>query len=105
MNSNTVSHAVLLALTLGISTSAMAQNMRQTERAWSEAITRVTAMPSDGDLQRRASEYGLNFVNVLWEDTGRSQGSAFGPNISDVTLQVISDDPNLSSWQDRKSVV
>ena len=99
MNSNTVSHAVLLALTLGISTSAMAQNMRQTERAWSEAITRVTAMPSDGDLQRRASEYGLNFVNVLWEDTGRSQGSAFGPNISDVTLQVISDDPNLSSWQ------
>lgn len=99
MHSTTITRTLLFASMLGVSTSAVAQNARQTERAYSEAITRVTAMASDGDLQRRASEYGLNIVNVLWEDTGRSQGSAFGPNISDVTLQVLSDDPNLSSWQ------
>src|SRR5207247_2040481 len=31
---------------------------------------------------------GLSVVNVTWEDTGRLQGSAVGPNISDLTLQV-----------------
>ena len=32
---------------------------------------------------------GLQFVNVLWEDTGRYQGSSVGPNISDVTIEVV----------------
>ena len=27
-------------------------------------------------------------VNVMWEDTGRYQGSSVGPNISDVTIEV-----------------
>jgi hypothetical protein len=31
-------------------------------------------------------------VNVLWEDTGRWQGSSVGPNISDVTIEVVSED-------------
>ena len=31
---------------------------------------------------------GLDVVNVMWEDTGRAEGSALGPNISDFTLQV-----------------
>lgn len=55
---------------------------------FSETITRVVRMPSDGALQRRAQQLGLNVVNVMWEDTGRFQGSAVGPNISDLTLQV-----------------
>jgi hypothetical protein len=45
-------------------------------------------MPSDASLQSRVHALGLNVVNVMWEDTGRSYGSALGPNISDVTLQV-----------------
>ena len=45
-------------------------------------------MVSDGDLQARVSRRRLSLVNVMWEDTGRSQGSALGPNISDLTLQV-----------------
>lgn len=53
-----------------------------------EAIRRVTEMPRDNALQRSAQRLGLRIVNVLWEDTGRSAGSALGPNISDVTLQV-----------------
>lgn len=45
-------------------------------------------MPSDGDLQSRSSRYGLNVINLMWEDTGRNLGSSVGPNISDLTLQV-----------------
>lgn len=53
-----------------------------------QTIDRVVAMPSNGELQRQARERGLNVVNVMWEDTGRYQGSSVGPNISDLTLQV-----------------
>ncbi|MCC7070012.1 MAG: hypothetical protein IT383_01735 [Deltaproteobacteria bacterium] len=56
--------------------------------AFRQAISSVVAMPSDGALQSRANRLGLNVLNVMWEDTGRSAGSSVGPNISDVTLQV-----------------
>jgi hypothetical protein len=55
-------------------------------------VDRVAAMVGDGALQSRASAHGLQLVNVLWEDTGRWQGSALGPNISDVTIEVVSGD-------------
>jgi hypothetical protein len=57
-------------------------------RAYAETIAKVTGMAGDGDLRRRAGRRGLAVVDVTWEDTGRAQGSALGPNISDVTLQV-----------------
>lgn len=53
-----------------------------------EVIAKVCAMPMDQDLQARAGRRGLNVMNVMWEDTGRYQGSSVGPNISDLTLQV-----------------
>ncbi len=53
-----------------------------------QVIKKVTRMPWDRSLQSRAKRYGLRFVNVMWEDTGRYQGSSVGPNISDLTLQV-----------------
>lgn len=53
-----------------------------------EVIERVVAMPNDADLQARASRRGLGVMNVMWEDTGRFEGSSVGPNISDLTLQV-----------------
>ena len=43
---------------------------------------------------RLAGKYGLNILNVTWEDTGRYQNSSVGPNISDVTIQVQHQDPN-----------
>lgn len=48
----------------------------------------VAMMVDDQRLQESASRRGLQVVNVAWEDTARSQGSAYGPNISDLTLQV-----------------
>jgi hypothetical protein len=55
-------------------------------------VDRVAGMVSDGEVQQLASEKGLQLQNVLWEDTGRSQGSSLGPNISDVTIEVVSQD-------------
>jgi hypothetical protein len=51
-------------------------------------IDRVTGMVSDDSLIERASGRGLDVLDLTWEDTGREMGSALGPNISDLTLQV-----------------
>lgn len=56
--------------------------------AYADVIQQVVGMPHDGALRSQASRHGLQVVNVTWEDTGRSKGSAWGPNISDLTLQV-----------------
>jgi len=52
-------------------------------------VERVASMVSDAEARRLASRHGLDIVNVLWEDTGRWQGSSVGPNISDVTIEVV----------------
>jgi hypothetical protein len=83
--------AAKLALSAALPASALASEgwrwgIRETRYA--DVIAEVSKMPWDGDLQTRASRYGLNVVNVMWEDTGRYQGSSVGPNISDLTLQV-----------------
>jgi hypothetical protein len=60
--------------------------------AYGATVNRVANMVSDRDAQRLASRHGLQLLNVLWEDTGRWQGSSVGPNISDVTIEVVSGD-------------
>lgn len=57
-------------------------------RAYAEVVRKVTNMVSDQDLRARVARRQLDLVNVAWEDTGRAQGSALGPNISDLSLQV-----------------
>ncbi len=53
-----------------------------------KAISRVEQMPASERMQSRAARYGLNVLDLTWEDTGRDIGSSGGPNISDVTLQM-----------------
>jgi hypothetical protein len=60
--------------------------------AYGAVVHRVANMVSDGQAQQLASRHGLQLLNVLWEDTGRFQGSSLGPNISDVTIEVVSGD-------------
>jgi hypothetical protein len=55
-------------------------------------VDRVASMVADPEARRLAAANGLHLVNVTWEDTGRWQGSSVGPNISDVTIEVVSDD-------------
>jgi len=57
-------------------------------REYARVVDRVANMVSDSDLVGRVQRRKLALVNVTWEDTGRAQGSALGPNISDLTLQV-----------------
>lgn len=61
---------------------------------YARVVDKVSNMTNDGDLQARVARRKLSLVNVMWEDTGRSEGSALGPNISDLTLQVRRKDAN-----------
>lgn len=55
-------------------------------------VSRVAGMVSDPEAQALASRHGMQLLDVLWEDTGRWQGSSVGPNISDVTIEVVSEE-------------
>lgn len=57
-------------------------------RSFAEIVADVANMVSDGDAQQLVAARGLGIVNVMWEDTGRWEGSSVGPNISDVTIEV-----------------
>lgn len=58
------------------------------DRGIDSTIAQVEQMPWNSDVQAIAGKYGLNVVNVTWEDTGRSKGSSVGPNITDLTIGV-----------------
>ena len=62
--------------------------MSANELLFDKALQRVVNMPRDRQLCDRIKKLGLNVVNVMWEDTARTPGSVWGPNISDLTLQV-----------------
>ena len=55
---------------------------------YQRVVQKVAAMVGDRNVAMGAQRRGLGVMNVTWEDTGRSVGSALGPNISDLTLQV-----------------
>ena len=52
------------------------------------AVSNVAEMVWNNKTTDIASRLGLNVVNVTWEDTGRYNNSCWGPNISDLTIQV-----------------
>jgi len=61
---------------------------RQDDATFARTIDKVAGMVNDPQLAARVRRRNLALVNVAWEDTGRALGSALGPNISDLTLQV-----------------
>lgn len=50
--------------------------------------TLVSNIVSSSSTQALLEAHGLKAHKVTWEDTGRSKGSCWGPNISDMTLVV-----------------
>lgn len=56
--------------------------------SYPEVIQQTAAMVGNQEAQRLAQQYGLQVMNVTWEDTGRFKNSAVGPNISDMSIQV-----------------
>jgi hypothetical protein len=80
--------SVLLLVTTMV-TPALAQGRGEPpDPDYIEAIETTAAMVWDHRAQALVEKYGLNILNVTWEDTGRYYDSAVGPNISDVTIQV-----------------
>lgn len=59
-----------------------------TQLDYRRMVQRVAAMPDSPQVVSLARRHRLSVLNVLWEDTGRWQGSSLGPNISDVTIEV-----------------
>jgi hypothetical protein len=78
----------LLAAALALLPLAAAA--RPAPAPYDDVVSRVASMVSDAGAQRLAAAHGLQILNVLWEDTGRWQGSSVGPNITDVTIEVVS---------------
>ena len=58
------------------------------ERSIDTTIAMVEGMVSNSQANQVVRAHGMNLVNVMWEDTGRSKGSSLGPNISDMTIGV-----------------
>jgi len=59
---------------------------------YARVVQAVAAMPENPRATDLVNRTGLQLLNVLWEDTGRWEGSSVGPNISDVTIEVQMDD-------------
>ncbi|MGB3292006.1 MAG: hypothetical protein WBB01_03320 [Phormidesmis sp.] len=64
-----------------------------------EVIERTQSMIRDPEARRLAAEHDLEILDVTWEDTGRYDSSAVGPNISDMTIQVEHSDPRSGDAQ------
>ncbi len=56
--------------------------------SYARVVNKVVGMVDDQRVVDGARRRGLDVLNVMWEDTGRAEGSSLGPNISDLTLQV-----------------
>lgn len=92
-----VARPLVLALSLALTSAAAADKPAllaqpppapATDRAFERVVKKVAAMVESESAYAIAAGYGLQILNVLWEDTGRWEGSAVGPNISDVTIEV-----------------
>ncbi len=77
-------------LALSVAPPALAEDL---DDEYAGVVESVAELAWDDRAWDLVSRFGLDLVNVAWEDTGRYQGSSVGPNISDVTIQVQYEDP------------
>lgn len=67
--------------------------------AYRSVIEQTVAMVQNPEAQSLAQKFGLNILNLTWEDTGRYKNSAVGPNISDMTIQVQQFNPQTEQYE------
>lgn len=80
--------AMTVAMTVALATPAMAKRPVAASTNYPQVVRDAAGMVGDSKAQRLAAARGLAISSVTWEDTGRYKGSAVGPNISDMTIQV-----------------
>ncbi len=68
-------------------------------RNYKQVIDKTRSMIGDRTAQQLARQHGLNILDITWEDTGRYKGSAVGPNISDMTIQVQQHNPKTKGYE------
>ena len=90
-------HAIGLLFALTLATSP-AHVTPAKHSDYYQVVKRTAAMASNGQAQQLAKKYGMQVLNVMWEDTGRYKGSSVGPNISDVTIQVQQRNPKTRKY-------
>jgi hypothetical protein len=71
---------------------------RQQYARYQEVIEQTRRMIYNPEAQSLASQWGLQILDVTWEDTGRYDNSAVGPNISDMTIQVQHQHPETGEY-------
>jgi len=81
---------VIAGLICGLALPAAAKSVAY--KPYNRVVQQVSSMVYNGRAQSMARTKGLSILNVLWEDTGRYKGSSVGPNISDVTIAVQTED-------------
>jgi hypothetical protein len=57
-------------------------------KSYTSKIQEILDLPNCVPICSLAESFGLKILNVAWEDTARTKGSCYGPNISDLTLCV-----------------
>ncbi len=81
-------------------TSAPAQKLSPKEAAeYQRTIAATADMVRNTHTRTLVQKYGLDILNLTWEDTGRYKNSAVGPNISDMTIQVGFEDPTTEEFE------
>ena len=90
----------LMALTAGFAVAKESDKSKLVEdyEAYREVVEKTANMVYDSKAQEIVNKYGLNILNVTWEDTGRYKGSCVGPNISDMTIQIQQMDPRTEEF-------
>lgn len=68
--------------------STFFQRLFATSSDHATVIERAAQLTRRSEARALAKKHALDIVDLTWEDTGRYQGSAVGPNISDMTIQV-----------------
>ncbi len=66
---------------------------------YASAIRQTATMVGNARARQLAARYGLDILNLTWEDTGRYKGSSVGSNISDMTIQVGLEDPRTRGFE------
>src|SRR5690349_11744157 len=79
-----------LVATVSLVSPAFADTDKKAARDYQRMVEKVSNMVGDDRAYNLTQAQGLNLLNVMWEDTGRWEGSSVGPNISDVTIEVSS---------------
>jgi hypothetical protein len=90
---------VLLLIVILFATTGYALEEIGIYRDYREVISKTAGMTSDPEVRALVERFGLNILDLTWEDTGRYKNSAVGPNISDMTIQVQNWEPLARSYR------